>query len=320
MYTAPGWANVLLGLINFFLFLPIMFQDRRVAAREQMLILGKDSEKEAWKAIKPDYLTSWALIFSLFVFVFNFVLLESLGTPLTMEQFAWTKEQALQNMAILMTIGGAIACVTFFLISPLCKKFKESHVLIVGGFVLMVIGRLVHIPYGNELAKLAVDRHFTYPNGTEGMYDESDPKVLGCPTSQEWCKTTPVMGIEAFVLGYLFTSVGYPIGLTLIATIFSKVLGPRPQGVWMGFMTASGCLSRILGPVCVSVLYAGYGTFWLSTVTAIMMVIPMTWLILLRNRLYIKSSTEKTVEMQILNEPAKEKTSNGVGNGEKPHS
>lgn len=317
MYTAPGWANVFLGLINFILFLPFMFKDRRVAAREQMLLLGKESEKEAWKAIKPDYLTSWALIFSLFVFVFNFVLLESLGTPLTMEQFAWTKEQALQNMAILMTIGGAIACVTFFLISPLCKKFKESNVLIVGGFVVMIIGRLVHVPYGNELAKLAVDRQFTYPNGTEGMYLENDPKVLGCPISQEWCKTTPVMGIGAFVLGYLFTSVGYPIGLTLIQTIFSKVLGPRPQGVWMGLMTASGCMSRILGPICVSVLYADYGTFWLSAVTAFMMIIPMTWLIFLRNRLFIKSSTVKSVEMQNLNESVNGKSSS-VSKSEKP--
>lgn len=301
MYTAPGWVNFFLGVINFFLFLPFVFKDRRVAAREQMILHGKESEKETWKAIKPDYLTSWALIFSLFVFVFNFVLLESLGTPLTMEQFAWTKTEALKNMAILMTCGGAIACVTFVMISPLCKKFKENHVLIIGGFLLMVLGRLVHIPYGNEMPKIAVDREFLYSNGTIGVYDEDDPKVLGCPSSQDWCETTPVLGFPAFVLGYLLTSVGYPIGLTLIATIFSKVLGPRPQGVWMGFMTASGCMSRILGPICVSVLYARYGTFWLSLVTALMMIIPMTWLIIIRDRLYIENIEIKTVEMKELN-------------------
>lgn len=289
MYTAPGWANVFLGIINFFLFLPIFFQDKRVAAREQMIIHGKETEKETWKAIKPDYLTAWALIFSLFVFVFNFVLLESLGTPLTMEQFAWTKTEALKNMAILMTVGGVIACITFVLITPLCKKFKENYVLIIGGFFLMVLGRIVHIPYGTDLPKLAVDREFTFPNGTSGFYDEDDLRVLGCPVSQEWCKTTPVLGFPEFILGYLLTSVGYPIGLTLIATIFSKVLGPRPQGVWMGLMTASGCLSRIFGPICVSVLYANKGTYWLSIVTALMMIAPMTWLVFIRDRLYIEN-------------------------------
>lgn len=298
MYTAPGWVNVVLGIINVFLFLPFMFQDRSVAAREQMLITGKETEKEAWKSIKPDYLSSWALIFSLFVFVFNFVLLESLGTPLTMEQFAWTKTQALKNMAILMTVGGVIACVTFLLISPLCKKFKENHVLIIGGFFLMVLGRFAHIPYGDVMPKLAVDRKFLFANGTEGTFDEDDPQTLGCPISQDWCQTTPVLGFKEYVLGYLLTSIGYPIGLTLIQTIFSKVLGPRPQGLWQGFMTGSGCMSRILGPICVSVIYARFGTFWLSSLTALMMIIPMIWLVLIRDRLYIKNTETEPLEMQ----------------------
>jgi MFS transporter, ceroid-lipofuscinosis neuronal protein 7 len=279
-----------------------VFQDKRVAAREQMLLHGKESEKAAWKLIKPDYLVSWALIFSLFVFVFNFVLLESLGTPLTMEQFAWTKKEALTNMAILMTFGGVIACATFVGIGPLCKKFKENHVLIIGGFALMVLGRIVHIPYGSGTTKMAVDREMKLPNGTITFLDENDPQVLGCPQSQEWCKTTPVLGFPEFVLGYLLTSVGYPIGLTLIQTIFSKVLGPRPQGIWQGLMTASGCLSRIFGPICVSVLYARYGTFWLSLTTALMMVIPMTWLIIIRDRLYIENVEVKPVEMEDLNQ------------------
>jgi MFS transporter, ceroid-lipofuscinosis neuronal protein 7 len=76
MYTAPGWLNVILALANLLFFLPRFFQDRRVAAKEQMLIHGNENEKAAWKAIKPDYLVAWILIFSLFVFVFNFVLLE----------------------------------------------------------------------------------------------------------------------------------------------------------------------------------------------------------------------------------------------------
>lgn len=64
-------------------------------------------------------------------------------------------------------------------------------------------------------------------------------------------------------------------------------------------MTASGCLSRILGPICVSVLYARYGTFWLSTVTALMMAIPMAWLILVRKRLVITSPDVKnSVELE----------------------
>ena len=296
MYTAPGWVNVFLGIINFFLFLPFMFKDKRVAAREQMLIHGNESEKDAWKAIKPDYLVSWALIFSHFVFVFNFVLLESLGTPLTMEQFAWTKQQALKNMAILMTVGGALGCVTFLSIGPLCKRFRENDVLIVGGFLIMVLGRFVHIPYGNDYPKLASERDFLLTN--ESFVDENDPKYLGCPPSQEWCKTTPALGFTEFILGYLLTAVGYPIGLTLIQTIFSKILGPRPQGVFQGYMTGSGCLSRLFGPISVSVLYSQYGIWWLSVITAVMMVVPTIWLVFIRKRLLIENVELKSIEIK----------------------
>lgn len=45
MYTAAGWINVLLGLVNFLLFLPFCFKERRVAAREAMLAHGKQSGK-----------------------------------------------------------------------------------------------------------------------------------------------------------------------------------------------------------------------------------------------------------------------------------
>lgn len=75
MYTASGWSNVILGLINFLLFLPCCFCDRRVAAKEQMIIQGKATEKETWKSVKTDYATCWTLILSFFVIVFNFVLL-----------------------------------------------------------------------------------------------------------------------------------------------------------------------------------------------------------------------------------------------------
>jgi hypothetical protein len=39
----------------------------------------------------------------------------------------------------------------------------------------------------------------------------------------------------------------YPIGVTLIQSLFSKILGARPQGTWMGTMLAFSCLPGIIG-------------------------------------------------------------------------
>lgn len=39
-----------------------------------------------------------------------------------MDQFAWTKEEAMYYMGILMAIGSVLACATFVVLGPLCKR------------------------------------------------------------------------------------------------------------------------------------------------------------------------------------------------------
>lgn len=52
----------------------------------------------------------------------------------------------------------------------------------------------------------------------------------GCPTAaQPWCATSRALTLPQFLMSYAAVSVGYPLAVTLIQTIFSKVLGPRPQ-------------------------------------------------------------------------------------------
>lgn len=113
-------------------------------------------------------------------------------------------------------------------------------------------------------------------NGTE---------MLGCPSTQEWCLYTPRMTITQFFIGYGFTAVGYPLGVTLIQTIFSKVLGPRPQGVWMGLMTGAGCASRVMGPVFVGLIYTRFGTYHTFGITGMTLIVSMIWLQLVNKRL-----------------------------------
>lgn len=203
-----------------------------------------------------------------------------------MDQFAWSKTEALYYMGILMSVGAIVACITFVAIGPLCKRFPEQQVLIWGGFSLMVIGRLSYIPWGDAPAKIAETYNATLkePNLANNFtaISPDDPRFLGCPESQTWCFDTPALTITQFLLGYAFTSIGYPIGVTLIQTIFSKILGPRPQGVWMGLMTGSGCLSRVMGPVFVGSIYTRLGTYWTFGFTSVMMFVSMIWLLIFR--------------------------------------
>jgi len=125
--------------------------------------------------------------------------------------------------------------------------------------------------------------------------DANDTEIVGCPIIQEWCLYTPQITITQFFIGYIFTSIGYPLGITLMQTIFSKILGPRPQGVWMGLMTGAGCASRVLGPVFVGFIYTRLGTYHTFGITGVMLIISMVWLQLVNKRLIapeLKKSNE----------------------------
>lgn len=318
MYTASGWINVFLSLFNIYLFFPSVFKEYKIAAKEAMIKMGKDNEKDTWKDEKPNYFSVWSLIVAFFVIVFNFMLLETLGTPVTMDQFAWSKGDSLWYMGILMSVGAVMAIATFASIGPLTKRFLEVKVMIWGGFLFMVLGRLCFIPFANDPPVMydagfklnltvycdKVFRNVTFlevdynivnktlqsygkwldPNETnetiiKNMTLNCGEDILGCPSSQEWCSYTPQMTLTQFIIGYLLTAFGYPVGVTLIQTIFSKILGSRPQGVWMGFMTGSGCLSRVMGPVFVTYIYEEYGTIWTFGLTTIMMAVCLVWLL-----------------------------------------
>lgn len=66
----------------------------------------------------------------------------------------------------------------------------------------------------------------------------------------------------------------------------------------MGLLTNSGCLSRILGPICISTLYYRFGTLYTMLFTLVIMLIPMIWLILLKDRLHIDEFKHKSPDME----------------------
>lgn len=135
----------------------------------------------------------------------------------------------------------------------------------------------------NCVIKIFVLKYFVAYNNI--TVDANGTEILGCPITQEWCLYTPQLTITQFFIGYGFTSIGYPLGVTLIQTIFSKILGPRPQGVWMGLMTGAGCASRVLGPVFIGLIYTRLGTYHTFGITGAMLLISMLWLQFVSKRL-----------------------------------
>ncbi|XP_046368655.2 major facilitator superfamily domain-containing protein 8-like isoform X2 [Haliotis rufescens] len=82
---------------------------------------------------------------------------------------------------------------------------------------------------------------------------------VGCPATMDWCNHTPPVYLAQYIVGCIIISAGYPAANVMCYTLFSKILGPKPQGTWMGWLTASGSLARTLGPIFVSQIYYSFG-------------------------------------------------------------
>jgi MFS transporter, ceroid-lipofuscinosis neuronal protein 7 len=210
MYTLPGWVNVFLGILNICLFVPKLFKDSNIALREQMAVHGKEDAKDTWKSATLDYLSIFSLIFTYFIVTFNLVILESLSTPLSMDQFGITKEETLKYNGVLIGTGALLSCIIFCLLPRICKILKEIDILIWGGLLLMALGKFLYIPFVGEPPKLTYeskDVRDLLPSSNLTNFD--DPKYLGCPVKEQpWCEWTPALGVVEFVIGYFFGVIG----------------------------------------------------------------------------------------------------------------
>lgn len=207
---------------------------------------------------------------------------------MTMDQFAWSHAEALYYVSVIMTAGSIVSIPILIAIPALCRRFSERNVLIFVGFLLTILGCGLNIPFfgGNppimaEHFNLSMDaitgisQNFTIDN-------TATTTLVGCPISQKWCRTTPALPMTQFVIGYLFTSSGYPISLTLIQITYNRVLGCRPQGLWLGLFSVSMLSARILGPIFTGNIYPQFGMYWTFGCGTVIALLGMFWTWLLR--------------------------------------
>ncbi|CAF2740137.1 MSFD8 [Lepeophtheirus salmonis] len=193
------------------------FQERSLHNRNKT-----EADTKSISLEKPDYLAALISLLNFFVFQAVFVLLETLGTPLCMDNFAWSEETTVFYLGIIMSSGGVMSFICFLTIPPLSKKFDERYF-----YLLPLLTSMKAISTGT-----------------------------GC--DYDWCNYVPVLQLWQMLVSYAVGSTSIPFCVTICSIIFTKLLGPRPQGVWMGALASSGSFARVIGPIIVSYIYRIY--------------------------------------------------------------
>ncbi|XP_078261411.1 major facilitator superfamily domain-containing protein 8 isoform X1 [Rhinoraja longicauda] len=281
MYTAPAFLGAFLGILNIILII-VLFREHCVTDLERAKSINVDVEGNSELLENSDgdidlvAVVTCNILF--FIIFFIFAIFETIATPLTMDMYAWTGNQAVLYNGLLMVGAGVESIAVFMAIKFLSKRIEDRQLLL-GGFVLIFVGFFILLPWGNQYPQIqwAELKNGSNYSSAERKYRESSiaaqnflsqPSLglnaiaVGCPVQQVWCQYTPIIHLAQYIGSVILIGVGYPICSVLTYTLYSKILGPKPQGIYMGWLTASGSGARTLGPAFVGQVYPRYGPRW----------------------------------------------------------
>ncbi|KAF6095399.1 major facilitator superfamily domain containing 8 [Phyllostomus discolor] len=297
MYTAPVLLGAFLGVLNIILILIVLREHRVDDSGRQCKNINYEEASTDEVQVPQGNIDQVAVVTTnvlFFVVLFIFALFETILTPLTMDMYAWTREQAVLYDGIILAALGVEAIVVFMGIKLLSKKVGE-RALLLGGLVVVCAGFFILLPWGSQLPKVQWEdlHNNSIPNTTFGEIvialwkSPSDPSgaPTGCPVEQAWCLYTPVIHLAQLLTSVVLIGIGYPSCSVMSYTLYSKLLGPQPQGVYMGWLTASGSAARILGPVYISQVYTSWGPRWAFSLVCGFVVLTITLLGVVYRRL-----------------------------------
>ncbi|RUS74354.1 hypothetical protein EGW08_017877, partial [Elysia chlorotica] len=301
MYTAPAMFASILAVINLLLVM-FVFKEHKVGGLEEAGV-ANSKLLDVTEESKPDLVGVLSTIFLFFVILFMFTVFETIGTPLTMHMYAWTKTEATLYQGIILGASAASSIVVFVIVKILVKRINERYLLL-AGLVISLGAFFLFIPWGPSLPPLAFIRRSTSTtSSTKSTTPPSTTTIApanrtvspeGCPWQYSWCRHVPALPLFQYLAATLVFSVGYPMCQMLSYTIFSKILGSQPQGVWMGWITAAGSLARTVGPIYVSQVYDKSGpqaTF--GSVAGVIFLTIIFYLVMFRRLVPCKSTADR---------------------------
>lgn len=275
MYTAPVLLGAFLGILNIILILFLLREHRVDDSGRQCKSVNSQEENTDELQIPEGSIDQVAVVATnilFFVVLLIFAIFETILTPLTMDMYAWTQKQAVLYDGIILAVFGVEAVLVFMGVKLLSKKIGERAILL-GGLMVVWVGFFILLPWGHQFPKVQwQDLHnSSIPNTTFGEIildlwtsprEDHSEQPVGCPIEQAWCLYTPVIHMAQFLTAAVLIGTGYPACSVMSYTLYSKVLGPKPQGIYMGWLSTSGSAARILGPVFISHVYTYLGPRW----------------------------------------------------------
>ena len=199
IYTGPGYLGAFLGIINIgllFLFKEIRLFNKRgerinlAINRNPGVVLSLQDSPNKDPLPGYDKIGAIACIFFFFSIFAVFTVFETITTPLSMDEFAWSGQEAtIYNNIVFFALGIIAICV--FIVIKRLSRFIQERTLFVFGIMLLSISLFLFIPLPGEPPVIKYEPIF--PNGTYiPDFKQNGSEAVGCDfVKQNWCEDIP---------------------------------------------------------------------------------------------------------------------------------
>ena len=286
MYTCPAFMAALINVANLFIFNINFREIGSLKVNENETI----STSVATSIFKSKNFVSVVLCNVLwFTFLFDFSFFETIMTPLVQAEYAWTYNKTVLYNGVVLFSNAIMSSLVYLSTRKLTARFKERHLLAFSTLFLSV-AFIFLIPFSSQYPKLAnsnttsnstttqapfettiatsTEESFRVKRDTSGFsfsitsseYSYSD-EIIGCNSEvYQWCSEQHKILFFQFILCACTLSLTYPIGIVTTTSLYSQTIeSSSSQGLYQGFLTSAGSLSRALGPVFVSNVFQKHG-------------------------------------------------------------
>lgn len=287
------------------------FQEHYIAEKEFKMMRKKNPSAQNIEIPRPDALGVFSTCFAFGILIYMTSIRETIATAMVMDLYALTQDVATFYVSIALSVAGFVSIFLFLSTTKIKAVMDERQAMILLGFLPIVIGVFAHMPIGDRdiqpfnCSLITTDSTTTiYPTTPANSYvaplrfqydlfdaplagdNDTDVLCVGCDYDlQPWCETQYGIPPWQLVLSYGITILGYPIAMALSQSTYSKVLGPRPQGLWMGILTGAGSIARVTGPVWISTVYQNYGVIVTYSILGVLQTIALFGLVLSYNHI-----------------------------------
>ncbi|UMM34430.1 hypothetical protein L5515_007511 [Caenorhabditis briggsae] len=239
IYTAPALLCLVINTIGL-LIVQLAFVEKQIILDSADSSAEEDVPKK--KLINPCMIAISVCIMTRFTQQFINTTVESIDVAFTMMMFSFEKEKAVAMNATMHTIFGAIASVLY--LSFIFTGIRKYDL------VIPLVWMLSTYPYNfyKDNVKPMINVVF---EGSDANCDF---------TKYTWCEDLTTVPIWAYYAGFIMMfGVSFSIINITNTTLYSKVVGPRPQGTYQGFYQMAGSFGRMIAPLLMSATYTFFG-------------------------------------------------------------